>query len=129
MLSYIICFGCVHSPHVNYIPLVLYKRAALHSLWDFWCIAVIIPFCCSVPVNLCKIAAAPFRSRLHTYTSYNTTSAIQEINGASLKEHWAAQQHQVYKQQYQVYKQQYQRLQHNMGMKYKMGFFLNSLQS
>ena len=29
------------------------------------------------------------------------TSAIQGINGASLKEHWAAQRNQVYKQQYQ----------------------------
>ena len=37
----------------------------------------------------------------------------------SLKEHWAAQFN-------QVYKQQYQRLQKDiMGMKYKMGFFLN----
>ena len=44
------------------------------------------------------------------------TSAMQRINGASLKEHWAAQRN-------QVYKQQYQRLQHNTGLKYKMGFF------
>ena len=46
----------------------------------------------------------------------SNTSVIQGINGASLKEHWAAQR-------YQVYKRQYQRLQHNMGMKYKMEFF------
>ena len=49
-----------------------------------------------------------------------TTSGIQGIKGVSLKEHWAAQRYQVYKQQYHVYKQQYERLQHNMGMKYKM---------
>ena len=67
MLSYIICFCCVHSsvPHVNYFPLVLYKRAALRSLEDFWGIAVIITFHYSVPVNLCEIAAAPSRPGLH----------------------------------------------------------------
>ena len=43
------------------------------------------------------------------------TSAIQRINGASLKEHWAAQRNQVYKQ--------YQRLQHDTGLKYKMEIF------
>ena len=45
------------------------------------------------------------------------TSAIKRINGASLKEHWAAQRN-------QVYKQQYQRLQHDTGLKYKNGIFL-----
>ena len=50
------------------------------------------------------------------------TSAIQRINGASLKEHWAAQRN-------QVYKQQYQRLQHDTGLKYKMEFFLSTIQS
>ena len=59
----------------------------------------------------------------HTHTRDNhsaattITSAIQRINGASLKEHWAAQRN-------QVYKQQYQRLQHDTGLKYKMGIFL-----
>ena len=50
------------------------------------------------------------------------TSAIQRINGASLKEHWAAQRN-------QVYKQQYQRLKHDTSLKYKMEFFLSSVQS
>ena len=50
------------------------------------------------------------------------TSAIQRINGASLKEHWAAQRN-------QVYKQQYQRLQHDTGLRYKIEFFLSSVQS
>ena len=50
------------------------------------------------------------------------TSAIQGINGASLKEHWAAQRN-------HVYKQQYQRLQHDTGLKYEMEFFLSSVQS
>ena len=50
------------------------------------------------------------------------TSAIQRINGASLKEHWASQRN-------QAYKQQHQRLQHNTGLKYKMTFFLSSVQS
>ena len=44
------------------------------------------------------------------------TSAMQRINGASLKEHWAAQQN-------QAYKQQYQRLKPDTGMKHKVGFF------
>ena len=59
-VSYIICFGCMHTsvPHVNYFPLVLYKRAALPSFKRFWCIAFIITFCYSVPVNLCEISAA-----------------------------------------------------------------------
>ena len=46
------------------------------------------------------------------------TSAIQRVNGASLKEYWAAQRN-------QVYKQQYQRLQHDTGLKYKNRSFLN----
>ena len=46
-----------------------------------------------------------------------TQYTIQRINGASLKEHWAAQRN-------QVYKQQYQRLQHDTGLKYKNGIFL-----
>ena len=49
------------------------------------------------------------------------TSAIQGINGASLKEYWVAQRN-------QVYKQQYQRLQHDTSLKYKR-FFLKLSQS
>ena len=52
-----------------------------------------------------------------TVTTIIITSAIQRINGASLKEHWAAQRN-------QVYKQQYQRLQHDTDLKYKNGIFL-----
>ena len=54
------------------------------------------------------------------YIDILITSAIQRINGESLKEHWAAQRS-------QVYKQQYQRLQHDTGLKYEMEFFLSSV--
>ena len=57
---------------------------------------------------------------IYIYIDILITSAIQRINGASLKEHWAAQQN-------QVYKEQYQRLQQDTGLKYKIEFFLSTL--
>ena len=57
-----------------------------------------------------------FSLYLHVYNYINITSAIQRINGASMKEHWATQRN-------QMYKQQYQRLQHDTGLKYKIDFF------
>ena len=41
------------------------------------------------------------RSRIRKLATL-ATSAMQSINGASLKEHWATQRNQAYKQQYQL---------------------------
>ena len=69
-----------------------------------------------------RISADASRRMYYFLLTIIITSAIQRINGASLKEHWAAQRN-------QVYKQQYQRLQHDTGLKYKMEIFLSSVQS
>ena len=61
----------------------------------------------------------------HPSTQHNNTSAIQRINGASLKEHWAVQRNQVYKQQYlsaqpytniHTHAYKYTRIQHKMQL-------------
>ena len=69
-----------------------------------------------------RISADASRRMYYFLLTIIITSVIQRINGANLKEHWAAQRN-------QVYKQQYQRLQHDTSLKYKMEFFLSSVQS
>ena len=52
------------------------------------------------------------------------TSAIQRINGASLKEHWAAQRNQLYSS-IRCTNSSISDFQHDTGLKYEMEFFLS----